>query len=91
MATVDRAADQIIRAYNNGWLRGHYRRPLRLHGQHEEKKKRRCVLFFIQTRTVLYMQTKLLKWRSQLQLETIQFAFGNPVLLRPTLRNLLKY
>jgi hypothetical protein len=85
MATANRAVDQIIRAYSNGWLRGHYRRPLRLHWQHEERETALCFVFH-STQSVLYMQTKLLKWRSQLQPETIQFAFENPVLVIPTLR-----
>jgi hypothetical protein len=83
MVTVYRAAEQISRAYDNGWPREHYRRSLRLFWQHE-KKKDYCVVFcfLIQLKrfcSVLYMQTKLLQWCSQLQPETIQFTLPNPV------------
>jgi hypothetical protein len=61
---------RIIRVYNNGRLRGHYRRPLRLHGQHEEGETASCFVSY-STQSVLYMETELLKRRSQLQPEKL--------------------
>jgi hypothetical protein len=61
MATANRVLDRIIRAYNNGWLRDHYGRPLRLHGHRGKKQKLRCFVLLHSTQSVLYMQTKLLK------------------------------
>jgi hypothetical protein len=79
MVTVYRAAEQISRAYDNGWPREYCRRSLRLLWQQEEKRLPRSVLFFNSTQTVLYTQTKLLKSCSQLNAVTIQFALPNPV------------
>jgi hypothetical protein len=90
MATANPAVHQIIRAYNNGWLRGHYIEPLRLHRQHEEGETGSCFVFH-STQSVLYMQTKLLKRRSQLQPETIEFAFENRVPVAPAPRSFSKY
>jgi hypothetical protein len=57
------------------------------------KRKKGIVPCFVShsAQSVFHMQTKLLKWRSQLQPETIQFVFEKIILVILPLRSLLKY
>jgi hypothetical protein len=78
MATANRVLDRIIRAYNIGWLRGHYGRPLRLQGQRGRNRNRALFCFAFNSKRSLHANEIIKMALAAAKPETIQFAFQNP-------------